>query len=185
MAVLQQTRLIDDLLDLTRATEGKLVLRREPLELRSFLQTLVQARRAEAVRKRITLDVRGTREPVPVVADEGRIRQVFTNLLGNALKFTPDGGTVIVDLAIDAERREAIAAVIDSGLGMSPEEQTRLFQRFSQGEHANRTPGKFGGLGLGLSIAKGLVEQHGGMMSAHSAGPAQGSTFTVRLPLRG
>ena len=184
-SVVQQTRLIDDLLDLARVTAGKLALRREPLELRRFLLTLVAELRPDATRKRIAFGLRGSLGPVSIEADEGRIRQVFANLIGNALKFTPENGVVTVELTVDAEHRQAMVAVIDSGLGMTAEEQRRIFQRFSQGEHASRMPGKFGGLGLGLTIAKGLVEQHGGSMGAHSLGPDQGSTFTVRLPLRG
>jgi PAS domain S-box-containing protein len=182
-AVVQQTRLIDDLLDLTRATEGKLALHCAPFDLRVFLQAFIAGMRSDAVRQRIALDFRGPDEPVMIDADDGRIRQVFSNLIGNALKFTPENGSVTVDLSIDFENRQAVAAVIDSGLGMSREEQTRLFQRFAQGDHVSRTPGKFGGLGLGLTIAKGLVEQHGGTLNAQSAGYSEGSTFTVRLPL--
>jgi PAS domain S-box-containing protein len=182
-AVMQQTRLIDDLLDLARVTGGKLALHRESMELRRFLQSIVVSLRADASRKGIVLELRGVPGPVLIDADEGRMRQVFANVVGNALKFTPQNGSVAVELSIDSERREAVVAVIDTGLGMSAEEQGRIFQRFSQGEHARSAPGKFGGLGLGLTIAKGLVEQHGGTMSAYSAGSHQGSTFTLRFPL--
>ncbi len=118
-------------------------------------------------------------EPLYIEADLGRIRQVLSNLLDNALKFTPKGGQVQVTVAEDREAGQAVITFLDSGIGIPPELIPDLFEPFTQAENSLSA----GGLGLGLSIVKGIVELHGGTVGAKSEGLGQGAEFQVRLPL--
>jgi signal transduction histidine kinase len=169
-------RLVDDLVDVARVTSGKIVLTRRPLELaeavRRGVATLAASGRTE--HHRVTLDL----EPVWASVDETRLEQVVTNLVGNALRFTPPGGTI--DIALRAVDGEAVLRVRDSGVGIPAEMLPRVFDSFVQGPR--RPGGGPGGLGLGLTLVRRITELHGGTVEATSEGADCGSTFTVRLP---
>lgn len=174
------TRLIDDLLDITRITRGKIRLHREVLELNGLLKRCIDDHREHFRRKGIELEVRGWEAPLSVVGDATRLAQVTGNLLQNAAKFTSTGGKVSVSLTLE-EPSTAVIRVSDTGAGMSEETVSHLFEPFVQ---ADRTLDRSsGGLGLGLALARGIVELHAGTISAASEGPGRGSQFSVRLPL--
>jgi PAS domain S-box-containing protein len=176
----QMVRLIDDLLDVSRITRGKLELRRQRVDLAAVVQSAVEASRplVEAAAHRLTVAL--PPEPVPLDADPVRLAQVFANLLTNAAKYTDRGGAI----RLTAERRgdEVVVAVADSGIGIAAEHLPRLFEMFAQVHTALER--SQGGLGIGLSLVKGLVEMHGGRVEARSDGPGRGSEFLVRLPLQ-
>ena len=172
-----QAKLIDDLLDVSRIVSGKLHLNPVVVDLSAILQNAVAAIRPAADAKRHRLDVDIPTGPVTVLGDASRLQQVFWNLLSNAVKFTPPGGVVRVRLA-DAGANVEVT-VEDSGEGIAAEFLPQVFERFRQAATAVR--GRTG-LGLGLAIAKDLVELHGGSIAATSAGHGRGSTFTVSLP---
>jgi signal transduction histidine kinase/ActR/RegA family two-component response regulator len=170
------SRLVDDLLDVARVTAGKITLVPRPLELadaaQQALATLAASGRTE--RHRLTLDLK----PVWSHVDPTRFEQVVVNLVSNALRFTPAGGTV--DVVVGADGADAVLRVRDSGVGIPPEMLRRVFEPFVQGERGpDRGPG---GLGLGLTLVRRIAELHGGSVEAASEGPGRGSTFTVRLP---
>ena len=174
----RQARLIEELLDFSKITSGRLALTRENVDLRELLRGVVETIIPQAASKRVSLDL----SPVPAVqlrGDASRLEQVFFNLLGNALKFTPADGRISVN--VDQEPESVAIRVTDTGVGIDPKVLPFIFDRFRQGEEAARRD--YGGLGLGLSIAQQLVEAHGGEISAESAGRGKGATFTVRLPL--
>ncbi|WP_198320870.1 ATP-binding protein [Azohydromonas aeria] len=175
-----QVQLIDDLLDMSRITSGKLVLDLQPVSPEAVVQAAVDviAPGAADAGVTLTLALEGTG---PVTGDAGRLQQVVWNLLANAVKFTPRGGEVRVELS--AEDGEAAIRVADTGVGIRAEFLPHLFERFRQSDGSITR--QFGGLGLGLSIVHRLVEMHGGSVAAHSDGEGRGATFTVRLPLRG
>jgi signal transduction histidine kinase/ActR/RegA family two-component response regulator len=169
-------RLTDDLLDAGRAIMGKIVLERQPLDLAAVvsraLGTLQAAGRLGAHRVEREL------EPVWVNADYTRVEQIVVNLVGNAVKFTPAGGTITV--CVKPQSEEALISVRDTGVGMPPELGDRVFDLFVQGDPAlDRGQG---GLGIGLTLVRRLAELHGGSVTAASEGPGRGSEFTVRLP---
>jgi signal transduction histidine kinase len=175
----RQAKLIEELLDFSRITSGRLALTRESVDLRELLRGVVETIIPQAASKRVSLDL----SPVPVVhlrGDASRLEQVFFNLLGNALKFTPAEGRISV--TVDQEPEGVAIRVTDTGVGIDSQVLPFIFDRFRQGEDAARRD--YGGLGLGLSIAQQLVEAHGGTIVAESPGRGQGATFTVRLPLR-
>jgi PAS domain S-box-containing protein len=174
-----ETRLIDDLLDHTRISRGKVELHLTPTDLHGkILQTLAICE-SDARGKRIELvtDLRATRSWL--LADPARLQQVLWNLVKNGVKFTPEGGRVIVQTA-DAEDGGVVIEVRDTGVGIAPERLPRIFDAFEQG--GREVTRMFGGLGLGLAISKGLIELHGGTLTAASAGRDQGAVFTLRLP---
>jgi PAS domain S-box-containing protein len=173
-----QTRLIDDLLDLTRVARGKITLKLDAIDLAVALSEAIDMCRAEADAKGLRLTLPEIGCPCYVHADGARVRQVLWNLLKNAVKFTPADGEVAVVIARSDDRVEL--AVKDTGIGISPHLIDRIFQPFEQGDPAMAH--RFGGLGLGLAISKALVEMQGGQLSALSAGPGRGSTFTMTLP---
>ena len=175
----QQVRLIDDLLDLTRIENGKLDVQLQPLDFHSVVKTAVSHFRAEAQSKRITLSCQLHHTPSTVLGDSGRLMQVFGNLLKNAIKFTPANGTVAVHLINDGA--SAVVTVRDTGIGISAEILPDLFEAFAQGPRARVR--EFGGLGLGLAIAKGILDEHGGQIEAASDGERCGTVFTVTVPL--
>ena len=171
-------RLIDDLMDVSRIAHGKLELQRARTSLGEVIATVVETGRSSAAENGHALEVVLPEEPLPLHADPVRLVQVFSNLLANAIKYTPPGGSI----SITAERAEGevVVRVVDSGVGIPAEEQARLFEMFFQATDAVRTPG---GLGIGLALVRHLVELHGGRVGATSAGTGKGSTFEVRLPL--
>ncbi|HMA94463.1 MAG TPA: response regulator [Polyangiaceae bacterium] len=176
----QMTRLIDDLLDITRITRNKIRLHREPVELNGLLRRSTEDHREHFRRKNISLEVRGWDLPLTVDGDPTRLAQVIGNLLQNAAKFTPSGGKVVLSLHLESPS-VAIVRVCDTGAGMASDTLNRIFQPFVQADRTLDRSG--GGLGLGLALAKGILELHGGTISAHSEGPGRGSEFLVRLPL--
>jgi PAS domain S-box-containing protein len=174
-------RLIEDLLDVGRITKGRIELRRERVTLGSVLDAAVETSRPliESARHELTVDVPA--EPVVIDADPTRIVQVISNLLNNAAKYTPEGGRI--RLSATRERDEAVVRVADTGVGIVPEMLPRVWGLFTQGD---RSLGRSqGGLGVGLTLVKRLVELHGGTVEAHSGGPGTGSEFVVRLPVAG
>jgi PAS domain S-box-containing protein len=179
-----EARLIDDLLDLSRISHGKLKLDRRRMGLHGALQNAIATVKPDIDEKNITLQVSLEAEEPLVNADTVRLQQVFWNVLKNAVKFTPAGGHVTLVSTVDATQRMARISVTDSGIGMTVAELPKIFDAFSQGEHAQTgSIHRFGGLGLGLAITRMLVEAHGGKIAAQSEGPNKGSTFTVELPL--
>ncbi|VTT97742.1 histidine kinase : Uncharacterized protein OS=Asticcacaulis sp. AC402 GN=ABAC402_06830 PE=4 SV=1: Response_reg: HisKA: HATPase_c: Response_reg [Gemmataceae bacterium] len=174
-------RLVDDLLDISRVTSGKIQLRLEPVSLRAVVESAVETSRPAVEAGKHALSVRLPDEPVQLSADATRVSQVIGNLLTNAAKYTPEGGRI--ELVAERGRGEAVVRVTDNGLGISAEMLPRVFDLFTQvGKHLDRAQG---GLGIGLALVKSLVELHGGTVSAESGGAGKGSTFTVRLPLEG
>jgi PAS domain S-box-containing protein len=174
-----QTQLIEDLLDMSRITSGKVRLDVQPLTPAAFVEAAVETVRPAAEAKGVRLDKVLDSVAGPVSGDPGRLQQVVWNLLSNAIKFTPKGGRVQVVLErVDSHIEISVA---DTGAGIEPAFLDRVFDRFSQADGS--TTRQFGGLGLGLAIVKNLVELHGGNVSARSEGAGRGATFTVRLPL--
>lgn len=173
-----QVQLIDDLLDMSRITTGKLPLDMQPIAPVSFVQSALDVIRPSAEAAGIHL-VSMLAPVAPIEGDAGRLQQVVWNLVANAIKFTPKGGKVCVELR--QEQDHAVITVTDTGVGIKPEVLTHIFERFRQADSSITR--KFGGLGLGLSIVQNLVELHKGNVTAKSAGEGQGAVFTVRLPL--
>ncbi|WP_428940537.1 ATP-binding protein [Fontivita pretiosa] len=179
-----QARLIDDLLDLTRIARGKLELRFELSDVHELLRAAVSTCRPEIDAGRLHLRYELSARRHQVWADAARLQQVFWNLLSNAVKFTPPGGSITLRSSNlrDQQRGEWIRVqVIDTGIGIEPRELPRLFGAFEQGQAA--APRRFGGIGLGLTIARTLAQLHGGRLWGQSQGPNRGATFTVELPL--
>jgi signal transduction histidine kinase/DNA-binding response OmpR family regulator len=173
-----QTRLIDDLLDVSRILRGMLVLETRPLRLRDVIHSALEEFRPLAQRKRIALESQSEADPT-VPGDGVRLRQVLGNLLSNAIKFTPDGGRVA--LRLEEDKSQALITLCDTGIGIARELLPQLFERFRQGDSAPTR--SHGGLGIGLAIVRHLVELHGGSVTAQSEGPGCGSTFSLSLPL--
>jgi PAS domain S-box-containing protein len=173
-----QQQLIEDLLDTARIVSGKLRIEPEPIDLQVVLVDAVAVVRHAAEAKRIDLVTRFDDRPQPLSGDAARLQQVFSNLLQNAIKFTPAGGRV--ELTMEEIDHHVKIVVRDTGGGIEPEFLPFIFDRFSQ-DHSSQTR-RHGGLGLGLALVKQLVELHGGTIEAASGGVGQGSTFTLTLP---
>jgi PAS domain S-box-containing protein len=176
--VRHMTALIDDLLDVSRVTRGLVEIGKTPQDLRAIVAHAVEQVRplAESQRHRLVLDL----DPAGgrVLGDEKRLVQILTNLLNNAVKYTPPGGTVRLRTEVENEYVQLV--VSDTGIGIAPELRAHVFDLFAQAE---RTPDRSqGGLGLGLALVKSLVDLHGGRVACHSAGLGHGSTFVVQLP---
>ncbi len=172
-------RLVDDLLDVTRITRGTFELRRSELDLRTVLDAAVAAAQPLLDARTIALSVNRSATTVPVQADATRLEQVMINLLSNAAKFTEPGGSVEVSLT--RSDHQAMVLVRDTGRGIPPRMTEQVFEPFIQVDAGlDRTQG---GLGLGLTLVRRLVEMHGGTVTASSEGPGRGSSFEVRLPL--
>ncbi|RKH51670.1 response regulator [Corallococcus aberystwythensis] len=172
--------LVDDLLDVSRITRGKYALRRNPLDLNTVLQHSLAAARPVMEERGLVLRQALSAEPCWVDGDRTRLEQVFTNLLDNASKYSPQGGIVTVGAHLSEDSRVRVS-VQDTGIGLRPEDQGRIFELFAQldaGLARSR-----GGLGIGLTLVRNLVEEHGGQVEVFSEGPGQGSTFTITLPL--
>jgi CheY-like chemotaxis protein len=172
------SRLVDDLLDISAVTQGRVQLRHEPTELAAAVAQAVEARRPLIDSRRQELTVTLPPYPLWLNADPTRLVQILGNLLTNASKYTPEGGHIV--LAATQEGGEVVVRVRDDGIGIRPDTLPRLFTLFTQTERA--LPHAQGGLGIGLALVKSLVELHGGRVSAHSDGPGRGSEFTVWLP---
>jgi signal transduction histidine kinase/ActR/RegA family two-component response regulator len=175
-----QSQLIDDLLDVSRIITGKLHLDVRPVELAAIVEAAIDSTRPAADAKGLRFEVTLDKSAGQVSGDASRLQQVVWNLFTNAVKFTPEGGRVSVRLEHADDHAEII--VSDTGQGINPQILPYIFDRFRQADGS--TTRKHGGLGLGLAIARHLVEMHGGTIKAHSDGANQGSTFSVRLPLR-
>ncbi|HEX2833163.1 MAG TPA: ATP-binding protein [Thermoanaerobaculia bacterium] len=173
-----QMKLIDDLLDVSRIASGKLRIDLQPLDLGSVIDAAVELVRPSAEAREIALHVHA-REPLAVRGDGARLKQIFWNLLANAIKFTPPGG--VVDVRVKSSDGFAEVSVTDTGEGIDAKFLPHVFDRFRQADGSSSR--RHGGLGLGLSIVASLVEAHGGQVSAHSDGAGKGATFLVRLPL--
>jgi signal transduction histidine kinase len=173
-----QVRLIEDLLDVARVSSGKLRIERAPVDLRGVIEASIDVVRATAEAKHLRLALTTEGERCAMQGDAARLQQVFGNLLGNAVKFTPADG--IVSVTLSAADGRATVVLEDSGIGIAPEQLPRIFEPFQQ---AGEASGRQDGLGLGLAIARHLIEQHGGTIRADSGGTDQGARFTISLPL--
>jgi CheY-like chemotaxis protein len=175
----QLTRLLDDLLDVGRITSGKIVLRKERIGLGQALASAIEASRPLIDSLGHHLTVTQPDQPIELDGDGARLSQVFANLLNNAAKYTDRGGRIAVEVAREGD--QAVVHVRDNGIGIQAAQLPRLFEMFSQGDQP--TGRGHGGLGVGLALARQLVELHGGSIEARSAGLGTGSEFTVRLPV--
>ncbi|MGH7336541.1 MAG: hybrid sensor histidine kinase/response regulator, partial [Myxococcota bacterium] len=175
----QMVRLVDDLLDVSRITTGKLTLRKEHVDARAVAQSAIEAieplARARGHQLRVALPPAG----VTLDADPTRLAQVFLNLLNNAVKFTDPGGRV--DFEVEVSGGELTARVRDSGIGVAPEVREEIFEMFAQADRSLERSTM--GLGVGLSLARRLVQLHGGTISVASDGAGKGAEFVVRIPL--
>jgi PAS domain S-box-containing protein len=186
-----QTQLIEDLLDVSRILRGKLSLNTAPVNLISTVQSALETVRLAAEAKNIQIQTQSHAVKLQVLGDSARLQQVIWNLLTNAVKFTPAGGQVHIDLSLREAQSPSPSAsspteiaqitVRDTGKGIHPDFLPHVFEYFRQAD--STTTRQFGGLGLGLAIVRHLVELHGGSVFADSAGENQGATFTVQLPL--
>jgi signal transduction histidine kinase/ligand-binding sensor protein len=173
------TRLVGDLLDVTRIARGKIQLQRSRFDLGELVKGAAEDHRALLVERDIELDLRIAAGPLHIHGDQTRIAQVVSNLLQNSAKFTDPGGRVVV--VVQRDGAAASVGIADSGIGIAPEMLERVFEPFTQADDSlHRTRG---GLGLGLALVKGLVELHGGEIEVRSEGAGRGAAFTVRLPL--
>jgi PAS domain S-box-containing protein len=173
------SHIVDDLLDVSRITRGKITLKNEVVDLKELVARVVESSRPTMDRRRHEFDIHLADEPLPVHADPTRLSQVVINLVGNAAKYTPHGGRIAV--TVEREGDLAVLRVRDNGIGIAPELLPKIFDLFVQGESSlARTEG---GLGIGLTLAKRLIELQGGSIAASSGGRGKGSEFIVRLPL--
>jgi signal transduction histidine kinase/CheY-like chemotaxis protein len=176
-----EARLIDDLLDLTRVNRGKVELRNEMIDAHDAVRSALQTCGNEAEAKQLNVSLHFEADPHHVFADAARLQQVFWNLLKNAIKFTPPGGSIDVRTGNTSDKKNLIEVeVTDTGIGIDSEVLPRLFDEFEQGERTITQ--RYGGLGLGLAISKALVQMQGGTLTASSAGRDRGAVFKVTLP---
>ncbi len=175
-------RLVEDLLDTARITHGKIELKTELQELGPLVETAVESARANAKAREQALELSQPPYALYVEADAERLAQVLSNLLHNASKFTPPGGAITVGVEFEEDTDTAVLSVRDTGEGIPPETLPKIFDLFMQ---ADNTLGRVqGGLGIGLTVARRLVQMHGGTLEARSEGVGKGSEFVVRLPAR-
>jgi len=174
----QMARLVDDLTDAARLVTGNLSLRVQGLDLGKTIDAAIELVATPIAKRRQLLHVALGNDACQVVGDQDRLVQVLTNLLGNASRYTPEGGRIDVELARDGA--DAIVRVLDTGVGIAPEMLERIFDMFDQG---GKPPGSGAGLGLGLALARQLAQLHGGRLSVESQGLGRGACFTLRLPL--
>jgi signal transduction histidine kinase/ActR/RegA family two-component response regulator len=174
----QMTRLIDDLLDVSRISRGKTSLRTERIEFRAVVNTALESVKAVVAANNQRLEISLPEEPVYVQGDATRLSQVVGNVLNNAVKYTPDGGAIYVNVACDGAK--ATVSVRDTGCGIPADHLASIFEMFQQVDQTlDRSQG---GLGIGLTLSKRLIEMHGGTIEANSAGPGLGSEFLITLP---
>jgi PAS domain S-box-containing protein len=181
--VRHMTRMVEDLLDASRIVRGMVPIRRERLDLARLVRTACEDRRLAIEQDGRTLSVQTPETPQWVTGDGTRLNQVLTNLLDNASKFTQRGGNIAVRLRTDPAVLQAVVTVTDTGIGIAKEMLPHIFEPLAQEDRS--LVRSHGGLGLGLTVVKGLVELHGGDVRGASAGPGHGAEFTVRLPLQG
>jgi signal transduction histidine kinase len=174
-----QTRLISDLLDVSRIVSGKLRLEVQPLDLEPVIEAAIEAIRPAAEAKNIHVRSHVDPDAVVVAGDSNRLQQVFWNLLSNAVKFTPKGGAI--EISLESRSAQAVICVRDDGCGIRAQDLACIFDRFRQVDSS--TTRRSGGLGLGLAIVRHLVELHGGTVRAESAGENLGASFFVTLPM--
>jgi len=175
----QMVRLIDDLLDVSRITTGKLRVQPEAITLGAVLDSAVEISRPALDKAKVKFETAVPAEPIPLRGDRVRLAQVFSNLLNNAAKYTPEGGAVTLTAA--REGKDAVVTVRDSGVGIPADVLPRVFDLFTQVDRTlNRSQG---GLGIGLALVQRLVQLHDGRVSVRSDGPGKGAEFTVRLPI--
>jgi signal transduction histidine kinase/ActR/RegA family two-component response regulator len=172
------TRLVDDLLDVSRVTRGLVTLTKEPLDIKNIVSDAVEQVGPLIESRGHRLELQLPQESAGVLGDQKRLVQVIANLLNNSAKYTPDGGRIV--LRLEVRPREVVLTVVDNGIGMEPDLVLRVFDLFAQAERTSDR--SQGGLGLGLALVKSLVTLHGGSVQASSTGVGKGSTFTVRLP---
>ncbi len=175
----QMTRLVDDLLDVSRITTGKLALQKGRIELAAVAQGAIETSRPLIEQCGHELSVELTPEPTMLCGDMTRLSQVLSNLLNNAAKYTERGGSIRLTATRQAD--EVLISVTDTGMGITPEMLPHIFEMFAQGDR--NLDRSLGGLGVGLTLVRRLVELHGGSVEAHSEGPDRGSQFIVRLPV--
>jgi signal transduction histidine kinase len=173
-----QARLVEDLLDVSRSAAGKLRVNLAPVDLRQVLEGALETMKPAAEAKGLSLSKSIVDGNLTLLADAARLQQVFWNLLSNSVRFTPAGGRI--GIAALTEDKSVVVRVSDSGSGIDPKFLPYVFEAFGQQDESTQSTM---GLGLGLAIARQLVELHGGTIEAKSDGPGQGAEFTVRLPL--
>ena len=174
-----QSQLINDLLDLSRLQRGKISLNHEPVSLAAIIDNAVETVRADASAKGVDLRLHTGDQLLLVDGDRLRLQQIAWNILNNAVKFTPAGGSI--EIRLSGENDNGVLVVKDTGQGIDPRFLPHVFEMFRQADGSNRR--RHGGLGIGLALVKQLVQLHGGNITAESDGPGEGSRFTVRLPL--
>jgi signal transduction histidine kinase/ActR/RegA family two-component response regulator len=173
------TRIVNDLLDLSRLVSGKIVLKLQTLDLAEAVRQSLATVNAAAARQKVTVEVKPPAEPLPVHVDPVRADQIITNVLTNAIKYTPDGGHVVITLERDGA--EAVVRVKDDGVGIAEDRIGTIFELFAQAENAiGRAQG---GMGIGLALVRNLLHLHGGSIEARSDGIGKGSEFAVRFPI--
>ncbi len=172
------TRLVDDLLDVSRINHGKIELRKEQVELSPLLERVVKTMLPQIEERHLELEISFPADPIRLEADPTRLQQIVWNLLSNAAKYTQPGGRI--ELCAKPQGQEVVLRVRDTGSGISPEMLPRVFDLFVQGERHHDQPRD--GLGIGLSLVRTLVEMHGGHVAARSEGPGRGSEFIVSMP---
>ena len=177
-----EARLIDDLLDITRITNGKLALDLQVVDIHVALKNAIETVRSELEEKQIALKLNLVAGKLFMMGDPVRLQQIFWNVLRNAVKFTPSGGEIIIETLILPGGIMSMK-IVDTGIGMTEQELGRIFTAFAQGDHASAVGShRFGGLGLGLTISRMLTELHSGTIRAESKGLNQGSTFFIEFP---
>lgn len=174
----QLIRLVDDLLEVSRITSGKIELRKERVDLRQIIAGAVETSRPLIEAGGHTLEIHLASEPLVLDADPVRMSQMLANLLNNSAKYTEKGGRILLNAW--RERGDVLVSVRDTGAGIAPDLLPKVFEMFAQADHDPGRPQ--GGLGIGLSLVKNLVQLHGGSIEAHSEGPGRGSEFILRLP---
>jgi len=178
-----EARLIDDLLDLTRINSDKLVLDLQLVDVHALIHDTLEMVRADLEAKKISLGTHFHPFSPVARADSVRLQQVLWNVLKNSVKFTPEGGTITLTTEVETAKHMLVIRIADTGIGMTPGELGRIFEAFSQGDHADeRGSHRFGGLGLGLAISRRIVEMHQGHLTASSEGRDRGSVLTIELP---
>ncbi|MDI1275286.1 ATP-binding protein [Polaromonas sp.] len=179
--IAHMTRLVDDLLDVSRISRGKLELRLEQIPLDDAIRSAAETSRPAIAERQHAFSITMPEQPIKVTADPVRLSQAFTNLLNNAAKYTPEGGSV--ELRVSANAQGVTVSIEDNGIGVPEHLSTRIFDMFVQGEPSPATPQAQGGLGIGLTLVRKIVEMHGGSIRAESRSDGPGSRFIVWLPV--